>query len=365
MIRLFTTTINENAKKEVMGVLDSTFISAGKKCEEFEKKLTFFGLNRPVSVNSGTSALHLALKACGIQRGDEVILPAQTFIATGLSILYQEAKPIFADIDYTTGNISVKDIEKKITEKTKAIIVVHWGGYPCDMDEILKLAKKHNLTVIEDAAHALGSTYKDKPIGSISDFTCFSFQAIKMLTTGDGGAVCSLSEKHEKKLKKLRWFNIDRDLDKPDLLGERVYNSKDIGYKYHMNDLSASIGIGNLFDLNVKLNKTKKIAEIYSKELSNVKGIELFNYKNDRVSAYWLFGFHVDGRFDFIKKLRSNKIDCSVVHLGIDDNNIFGGKHDSLVNQRKFDSTQINIPIHSELNDGEIYHIIKTIKDGW
>jgi perosamine synthetase len=362
---MFTTTVSEEAKELVMDSLNTTFISAGKKADAFEKLLQPFGLRRPVTVNSGTSALHLALVSANIGEGDEVILSPQTFIATGLSILQQKAKPVFVDIDYLTGNIDPSYIEEKITEKTKAIMVVHWAGYPCDMDEIHEIAKKHNLLVIEDAAHAFGSEYKGWPIGSISDYTCFSFQAIKMLTTGDGGAICSLNSLTEKRLKKLRWFNIDRDDDVPDILGERVYNSNEVGYKYHMNDISASIGLGNLETVRNKLRKHKAIANRYRSELEGFDGITLFKKENDRVSANWLFGMHVEKREDFIRMMKKNGITTSVVHVGIDKNDLFGGRDESLLNQRKFDDSQIHIPIHSDLTDEEVNHIIKTIKHGW
>lgn len=365
MIRLFNTTVSKEAIEYVNDSLSTTFISAGKKSDIFEKNLSDeLGMSNPVVVNSGTSALHLALVSAGITNGDEVILPAQTFIASGLSILYQGAIPIFADIDYKTGNIDTKSIRAKITNKTKAIMVVHWGGYPCDMDEIKKIADEFNLIIIEDSAHALGATYKGVSIGSISDYTCFSFQAIKHLTCGDGGAICCLNKETEKKLKKLRWFNIDRDDDLPDILGERIYNSNEIGYKYHMNDISAAVGIGNLKNIKERLKRYRQIANRYNNEIS-INGITKFDYKSDRESSYWLYGFHVENRIDFIKKLESNGIQSSVVHLGIDRNDIFGGKDFSLENQRRFDETQINIPIHDGLNDDEVDKIIKIINSGW
>jgi perosamine synthetase len=365
-MRLFNTTVTKKAIELVNNSLETTFISAGNRADEFEKKLSEkLFMSRPVTVNSGTSALHLALAAANIKYGDEVILPSQTFIASGLAILQQGAKPVFADIDYMTGNIDPKSIESKITNKTKAIMVVHWAGYPCDMNEIIKIAKDNNLLVIEDAAHALGSYYKGKPIGTISDYTCFSFQAIKHLTCGDGGAICSLRDSDEKRLRKLRWFNIDRDDDVPDILGERVYNSFELGYKYHMNDISASVGLGNLEEIGTKLQRYSDISAIYNNEFKEFDGILNFDYKSDRKSSYWLYGFHVENRVDFIKKLSSHGIPSSVVHLGIDKNDVFGGKDYSLVNQRKFDETQINIPIHDGLSDEDVYTIIKTIKSGW
>jgi perosamine synthetase len=364
MIRFFNTTITDKAKELVNQALDTTFISAGKQADNFESHLKSW-IGDAVTVNSGTAALHLALECAGIGEGDEVILPAQTFIASGLAILHAGAKPVFADINYMTGNINPESIKDKITDKTKAIMVVHWGGNPCDMDEINQIAKDNGLVVVEDAAHALGAKYKGKQIGTISDYTCFSFQAIKLLTTGDGGAVCALNEDNIKRLKKLRWFNIDRDDDRPDLLGERVYNSDKVGFKYHMNDIAASLGIGNLSKIQDKLDRVRRIANYYRDELENVDGITLFEEQDDRISANWLFGFHVERRKDFIYKMNYNGIPSSVVHLGIDDNKIFGGKDKSLANQRKFDDTQIHIPIHDALTDNDIKKIVSTIKSGW
>lgn len=363
-INMFNTSISDNTINYVNNTLKSTFISAGKKADEFELSLLPW-IGKNVTVNSGTAALHLALVSAGIGYGDEVILPSQTFIATGLAIKYCGAVPVFADIDYHNGNILPNSIREKITDKTKAIMIVHWGGYPCDMDEIQTIANEYDLLVIEDAAHAFGAKYKNKNIGTISDYTCFSFQSIKHLTTGDGGAVSTLTDDNVKRLKKLRWFNIDRENDKEDELGERVYNSNEIGYKYHMNDVTASIGLGNLTIIKSKLDRHRTIADKYYNELKGVHGIKLFERKNDRLSSDWLFGFHVENRFNFIKKLKEEKIPCSVVHLGIDKNDLFGGYDMSLVNQRKFDDTQIHIPIHDGLTDDNVYKIIKTIKNGW
>lgn len=361
---LFNTTIEKESYNMVKKVLDSTMVSAGSLAGEFENKLCdTFGINNLVSVNSGTAALHLALETTNV-RGGEVILPAQTFIASGLAICHAGAKPVFADIDYMTGNIDPKSIISKITDNTKAIMVVHWGGYPCDMDEINQIAEEYGLVVIEDAAHAIGSTYKNKPVGNLSDYTCFSFQAIKTLTTGDGGGVSTNTDKINT-LRKLRWFNIDREKDKPDILGERVYNSNDLGFKYHMNDYTAALGIGNLSGIKVKLDKCESIRRKYDEAFKDLDGITLFERKGDRTTSNWLYGFHVKDRVNFIKKLKDNDIPSSVIHLGIDDNEIFGGKDITLTNQRKFDDTQIHIPIHDGLSESDVEKIITNIKSGW
>lgn len=365
-IPIYNTYINPLSYKKVKEVLDSTFLSEGKIVEQFENKIKKeFALLYPVALNSGTSALHLSMILSQIKPGDEVILPAQTFIATGLAILYEKAIPVFADIQYETGNISPYSIKNKITKKTKAIIAVHWGGNPCDLNEIHAIAKEHNLIVIEDAAHALGASYKNKPIGAISDFTCFSFQAIKHLTTGDGGAICMREKKVAERAKSLRWFGIDRKKSKPSILGERQYNIHEPGYKYHMNDYAAALGIANLKNLKQRINNRRKIAGYYRRALAKINGISLFEEMPDRKSSYWQFGFHVERRNDFIRALASRGIITSVIHQRIDRNNVFGGINKDLVNQERFDTTQIHIPIHDGVDEEKSQYIIEAIKHGW
>jgi perosamine synthetase len=365
-IPVFNTYIHPEANTLVQKVLSSGFISEGEVVKEFEKKLQdHFGLLNPIALNSGTTALHLAVVLAGIGAGDEVIIPAQTFVATGLVVLQQNAKPVFADVEYETGNISCKSIVEKITERTKAIMPVHWGGYPCDMDAINAIAKEHNLFVIEDAAHAIGASYKGKPIGSISDFTCFSFQAIKHLTTGDGGAIACKKEAffHEGMTK--RWFGIDRKNSVPTLLGERKYDINQLGYKYHLNDYAAALGLTNTCGFFERLTQRRKVAALYTEQLANVPGIKLFSYDTDRESSFWLYGFHVESRDEFITKMKERGITTSVVHQRIDRNSIFGGLKNDLVNQARFDATQIHIPIHDDIDEKKAWHIINAIKEGW
>jgi perosamine synthetase len=269
-IEFFNTTIAPTAVDAVSDTLRSTRISAGAKADLFEMNLSNYGLKNPVTVNSGTVTMHLALLAAGVCPGDEVIIPAQTFIATGMAVLYVGATPVFADINLHDGNISVNSIIKKITSKTKAIIPVHWGGYPCDLHAINFIAKSRNIAVIEDAAHAFGSMYRGNMIGNISQFTSFSFQAIKHLTTGDGGALCCKYEEDANLVKRMRWFDIDRENTKTGFLGERVYDAVNIGYKYHMNDIAATLGIENLKYIDKRLERVRNIASKYEAELKNI-----------------------------------------------------------------------------------------------
>ncbi len=365
-IPIFNTYIDKSAFSSIEKILASSFLSEGKLVKEFEKELSDkLNLVNPVALNSGTSALHLAMVLSNIGPGDEVIIPAQTFVATGLVVLQQGAKVVFADIDYSTGNLSLSSVKEKVTERTKAIILVHWGGYPCDLVEINDYARFRNIIVIEDAAHALGATYKGKAIGSISDFTCFSFQAIKHLTTGDGGAICCKDSFNYQASIVKRWFGIDRYNSQLSHLGERLYDIQDIGFKYHLNDYGATLGLANLRFFKERLNDRIKVANYYSNSLKSVSGIHLFDYKKDRQSAYWLFGFHVDNRDSFISALKAKGVVASVVHMGIDHNSVFGGYDMSLTNQRKFDETQIHIPIHDAVSFEKAEYIINVIKQGW
>lgn len=362
-IDFFNTYVSPQANSVVGDVLTSTFLSEGKITEQFEKELcNTFNFKNIITLNSGTSALHLALDLLNIKEGDEVIIPAQTFIATGLAVLYCKAKPVFADINYEDGNLNIASVKAKITPRTKAIICVHWGGYPCDMNGLKEITKNTGIKIIEDAAHALGSVYKNENIGNISDITCFSFQAIKHLTTGDGGAITlNDNELYEKAVRK-KWFGIDRKNAIASELGERQYDLKEIGYKYHLNNYACALGLANLQGYNERLQKRIKIAEFYKSELKNLKELQLFKEEPDCRSAYWLFGFHTNNRIDMIRKLKEKNVPSSVVHQRIDKYSIFGGADLSLKNQTKFDDTQLHIPIHDAIDMEKAEYIVDVIK---
>jgi perosamine synthetase len=363
---IFNTFIHPDSAQTVASVLNSTFVSEGQIVKDFELGLEKeLGLEHCVTVNSGTAALHLALVLAGVGAGDEVIIPAQTFVATGLVVLQQQAKVVFADIDYETGNISIESFKSKITSKTKAVIPVHWGGYPCNMDELNDLAKQHNIVVIEDAAHALGAIYKNKFIGQLSHYTCFSFQAIKHLTTGDGGAITIPDSEKFAQANNLKWFGIDRKNAAQSELGERQYNIEQQGFKYHLNNYAAALGLANLNGFGERMTNRRLVAELYEQHLKKVAGVNLLEYKADRQSAYWLFPFHVEKRLDFIRRLKEKGITASVVHQRIDRNEVFGGIDHTLLNQKKFDSTQIHIPIHDGITMEHANFIVQTIKEGW
>ncbi len=221
------------------------------------------------------------------------------------------------------------------------------------------------MAVIEDAAHALGAVYRRRPIGSISRFTAFSFQAIKHLTTGDGGALCCVDATDENTARARRWFGIDRQNSQPSPLGERIFDIEAVGFKYHMNDLAAAVGLGNLDGFATRLDRRRKLATRYREALRDVPGLELLDQDSDRQSACWLFTVLVERRESFVKALADEGIPCSVVHQRIDRYSVFGGVRNDLKGQREFDARQISLPLHAGLTDQDVGRIVTRIKGGW
>ena len=358
-MNFFDTTITAYAKNNVKVVLDNGYLSEGVWVDDFERKVEeTFGYKNCVALNSCTSALHLALVLAGVKVGDEVILPAQTFKSTGDVIIHCGAKPVFADIDRATGNISPEDAWRKATDKTKAVVCVSWGGTPANLSYLHDLCLTRGLALIQDNAHALGSTYDGKPIADYGDFSCFSFQAIKALTTGDGGMLTCKHPHDHYRAGKLRWFDIDRENDKVGFDGERMYDSHEAGFKYHMNNLAAAVGLGNLHGVKERQARRKWVADQYDQ----IHGLTSANREG---SSDWLYTCIIDNRDDFIRMMRSKNIPVSVVHNGIDRNSIFGGIDRSLANQRYWDEHHICLPCHSGLTDEDVQKVCDAVRGGW
>lgn len=365
-IEFFHTHVGPEAQRLAAETLATGWLSEGARVREFEAALAgTLGLSRPVAVNSGTSALHLALAVAGVGPGDEVVLPPQTFVATGLAVLMQGATPVFCDVDPATGNLDPASFAARVTDRTRAVMPVHWGGLPCDLDGIHAVAAPRGIAVIEDAAHALGATYRGRPVGAISRFTCFSFQAIKHVTTGDGGALCCTDPDDHRAAMTRRWFGIDRVSAAPSILGERVYDIERLGFKYHLNDLGASVGLGNLRDFPPRLARRRALAARFLDALAGVPGLDLPPVLDDRESAWWLFTVRVDRREDFIRALASRGVPASVVHLRIDHNSIFGGVRDDLPGQAAFNERQVALPVHEGLTDDDAAAIVASVRAGW
>ena len=341
-------------------VLYSGYIAQGEVVENFERKFEeFIGSGHTLSLNSGTAALHIALILAGVKEGDEVISTAMTAEPTNVAIKMLGAKVRWADVDYETGNISPSAIKNAINSKTKAIIVVDYAGTPVDVKSIQEISLKYNIPVIEDAAHALGTTYNGKKTGNHFPFTVFSFQAIKHLTTIDGGALQIQDEELYEKGKLIRWFGLDKKLS-------RLENDIQIqGYKYHMNNVNATIGLVQLETIEELLQKYRTIGKYLDLKLKGLSGLETVVHYPNSESSYWLYTLKVDRRDDFVKMMANNGFMASEIHKRNDFHTYLNDYPTEMPNLDKFYSRLVHIPCGWWVTIEDCDKMIELIKEGW
>jgi dTDP-4-amino-4,6-dideoxygalactose transaminase len=364
-IVLFYPNVPESAVAEVSKVLNSRWIGQGPKVAQFEMEFEskFLTDNAALAVGSGTDALHLAYILAGIGPGDEVIVPVFTCTATNIPLLYLGAKIRFADVDPETLNINVDHVRKLVNERTKAIVCVHYAGLPCDMDELTEIAKEYNIPLIDDSAHALGATYKGRNIGEITDFSVFSFQAIKHITTGDGGMLTIKNRDLIEKTRRLRWFGIDRSAKQ---MGHWENDIYEVGYKYQMNDIAAALGLAALAEFDKTLMYRKQLFAEYEKQLAGIDGIKLIGTGvKDREHAAWLCTVIADRRPDLMNKLRSFNIESSQVHYRNDRYTVLGGRRSDLPNMDMVEDKYLVLPLHLRMKLQDVEYIGNAIKSGW
>ncbi len=391
-IPLFKVYMNSNAKYEVGKVLDSGYIGQGEKVEEFENKLNeYFNSDKVVTLNSGTSALHLAIHMLktpekhtkegwpgvayydnfwpGINSDDEVLTTPLTCTASNWPILANGLKIKWVDIDPTTLNIDLDDLERKLSPKTKIILAVHWGGYPIDLDRLKSIQNKckelygFKPAIIEDGAHSFGTEYKGKKLGNHGNIVMYSLQAIKHITSIDGGLLILPHQDLYKRSKLLRWYGIDRDGDRKDFRCE-----SDIfqwGFKFHMNDVCATVGIENLKDVEYVLYNHRSNAKYYDDNLKNVPGVTLLERHPDHNSAFWIYSMLVENRDGFYAHMKSHGITVSQVHERNDKHTCVREFKTPLPTLDKTIGKVVSIPVGWWLNDNELEHIVETIKKGW
>ena len=372
-IHLFKPVVSEAAIQAVAEVLRSGWTGLGPKTKQFETDFAkFVNAKYCVALNSCTSALHLALELLDLKEGDEVITTPLTFVSTNHAILYVGATPVFADVQLETGCLDPKSIESKITEKTKAIMVVHFGGYPADMDEIHTIARTYGIQVIEDAAHSCGSMYRSQMIGSVSAINCFSFQAVKNLSLGDGGAITTNNKFYFDKLNKLRWLGIDKSTYARTETSGSTLNAKAyswlydvplVGHKMHMNDINAAIGIEQLKLLDQENARRAEIVEMYREGLKDVAGIKFMQRQADRKSSNHIFAIRADKRDYLMDALKQNDIHCGV-HYRLSTRYPMYQKV-SLPNAELLERELISLPLHLGLTDEDINRVIEVVKKGW
>lgn len=350
----------ESLMPRLQEILYSGYIAEGESVYEFERKLSDL-LENPycLTVNSGTAALHIALKLIGVKEGDEVISTALTAEPTNVVIALTGAKVVFADVESDTGLISPESIEERITLHTKAIMVVHYAGMVCDMHRINAISEKYNIPVIEDAAHAFMSKFNGKYVGSNSQYTCFSFQAIKHLTTVDGGLICLKSEEEYVRARKLRWFGLDKKVTR------LLSNIEEPGFKYHMNNVNATIGLVQLEHLEDNVLKYIENGRYYDVQLAGIQGVELLCYHEDTEPSYWLYTIKVERREAFIKMLENHGIAASPLHLRNDRHAVFKANGINTPNLDVFYEQYVHIPCGWWLSKSDLDNIVALIKKGW
>lgn len=369
-IPLFDLSFDEAEEKAVLDTLRSKWISMGPKTNEFESKFASkLKVVHAVALSNCTVSLHLAMKLIGIKDGDEVICPSLTFVATVNAIRYVNAIPIFADIkSYADLTIDPVDIEKKITAKTKAIVVMHYGGFACDMDAIIATANKYNLKVIEDACHGPLSEYNGKKLGTIGDIGCFSFFSNKNISTGEGGMLVTHNSEYFERAKLLRSHGMTSLSYERSKGHSTSYDVIDLGYNYRMDDIRASIGIVQLDKLETDLRKRAEVRKMYIQELSKIDDI-IIPFKDYRVfSSNYIFPIilknsNFEKRDAIRNKLAEARIQTSVHYPAVHRFLIYEDFYKELPNTDYVANNLITLPMYSKITEDEILLISKILID--
>lgn len=366
--------IEDDDIEAVVRVLRGDYLTTGPKIKEFEEKLAnYTGAKYAVAVSNGTAALHAACFSAGIKEGDEVITTPITFAASANCVLYMGAKPVFADIDPKTYNINPEDIKAKVTDKTKAIIPVHFTGQPCDMDEIFKIAKQYNLSVIEDGAHALGAEYKGRRVGSMGDMTTFSFHPVKHITTGEGGAITTNSESIYKKLLLFRTHGITRDSN--DLLnndGSWYYEQQYLGFNYRITDIQAALGLSQLAKSERFLKLRREYVRQYNEAFRDINEISIPFELEGTNSSWHLYIIKLNmenincDRKQIFEELQSRNIGVNVHYIPVYYHPYYmqlGYKKGICPCAEALYETIITLPLFPKMEKEDVQYVISNVKE--
>ena len=367
--------IEEEDIQAVTNVLRSNWITTGPKVKEFEQEFEKLTQARhAVAVNSGTAALHLALRAIGIEAGDEVLVPTMTFAATAEVVVYLQAKPILVDCTAEHFNIDPDEVERSLTPQTKAIVPVHFGGHPCEMGRLLDIARSRNLRIVEDAAHALPAGFHGRTVGTIGDITCFSFYATKTVTTGEGGIATTEDEEYADHMRLLSLHGISKDAwNRYSATGSWRYQILEVGYKYNLTDLQAALGLVQLGKCEAMWRRRAAIAERYRHALSTFDGFHVPPMKPNIQHAWHLFVVLVDSdvlrihRDQVIEELRQRGIGTSVhfipLHLHPYYQQKWGYRPGQFPNAERHFERCLSLPIYPRMTDEDVEYVIESLQN--
>ena len=371
-IRLFKPSIGDEELENIKQVFDREWLGLGPMVSKFENAWTeYIGTKMSIGVNSATAALHLALKAFNFPKGKKVLVPAITFTSTANVVLFNDLIPVFVDVQKENASMDLEDMKRKYDKDVVAVIPVHNGGYPVPMDVLMDWANEKGVKVIEDCAHCAGSDYKGKKLGTWGHIGCFSFEEKKLMTTGDGGMICSNDIDLITPLLPYRWVGIDKDTWKR---AENFQDGEDVGakhwhyeisvlgYKYNMNDVAAAIGLAQLEKLDEMNRRRGRIIDKYLSGIKDIEGIESIFPYNTNEHAYWFFGIRTQKRDKLIVYLKNKGIATGVHFYPLTLQPLFQ-KYNSCPVAEKIWETFITLPSHVDLTDEEIDYIIKAIKE--
>jgi len=354
--------------KQVQEAFDYGYFGLAYKTNEFEQEIgKYIDTDRKViATNTGTTALHLALDSIGISEGDEVIMPSFTFAATAQAVHQCGGKVVFCEVYPDTFLMDVEDVKRKITDKTKAIIPVHYAGRPCDLDELLKLRERTGIRIIEDAAHAFGSEYKGRKIGSFGDITCFSFDSIKVITCGDGGAIVTNDDLVDDIAKKKRLLGIDRKtmVEKDWKKRSWVYDVTTQGYRYHLGNINAAIGLAQIKKIDKFIQRRREICHLYDWELDGLDGVERMPSGYDGITPFMYVIRVKDDRRNALKDyLMDHDIESGISYIPCHTFSLFKGDEVNLPITDKIYREILCLPIHPELKDEDVREVCKRIRE--
>jgi dTDP-4-amino-4,6-dideoxygalactose transaminase len=358
--------IGEEELEEIRKVFETGWLGLGSTVFEFENAIKeYLGAKNVIAVSAGTTALHIALDAFGVAEGDEVIVPSLTFCASVQVITALKAVPVFCEIDPDTLNMDIEDVRNKITPRTKAIMPVHYCGNACDMDSLLDIGKQNNILIIEDAAHAFGSSYKGKKIGSFGDVTCFSFDPIKNITCGEGGAVVLKDDAIAEEIRRKRILGIDKDTWHR-YKNERswFYEVTTQGYRYHMSNINAAIGLAQLKKFSTFIEKKKRVVERYNKELASIDGISLLKWDLAETAPFTYIIRVLNGKRDEIMDFLGGKgVGTGVHYIANHIQPYFSCYAQPMPGTEKIWKEILTLPLYYEMTEGDIDLVIKSVAD--
>ncbi|AMK75112.1 MULTISPECIES: UDP-4-amino-4,6-dideoxy-N-acetyl-beta-L-altrosamine transaminase [Methylomonas] len=367
--------IDEDDRLAVEDVLRSDWLTTGPKIKEFEAAVAnYTGANEAAALSTGTAALHAAIWAAGVGPGDEVIVPAISFVASANCVLYVGAKPVFADLSPDTLNIDPADVLRKITSRTKAIVVVDFAGHPCDHDVLRRIADQHGLTIIEDAAHSLGASYKGRKVGTLQDVTTLSFHPVKHVTTGEGGMVLTDDVNIAKRVRSFRHHGIDLDLHARNKTNSWEYDVVDLGYNYRLPDINCALGISQLAKSERWLLRRREIVDAYNSALQSLAMLHLPVQRDDCLSAWHLYIVRLNletvkvSRSEIFAALRAENIGVNVHYIPIPWMTYYanlGYKRGQWPVAELEYERMISLPIYPSMSDKDIADVVTAINKVW